>query len=93
MTRDQGSFAFVEDIVPELVKIGFAGNDLYLPIAAIKQIVLYHGVAGGHRCPAIPDLDGFSAWPSFGRSWTKMIVVDFVIMNIIMLKEIKGKQQ
>ena len=39
MPGHKASFRFKEDIVSEFIVIGLAGNDLYLTIASIKEII------------------------------------------------------
>ena len=85
MSCDQRAFTFVKDIVPELIKIRFARNNLYFSIASIKKIIGYEGMARGHGSKTISKLNGLCTRSAFGRPWTEIVIRDLMIIVYVFI--------
>lgn len=83
MSKYQSAFAFEESVFCETVVAAFHGDDLHLPIASFKIIVMHQGIAAGERVSAHADTDGFA---TIGAEWFTALEIIAVYAMLIVLR-------
>ena len=79
MAEGEGALGSAEGVVAEGVVVGFVGDDLDLPVDALKEVAFDHDVGVGVGLLARADAQGFVAVAVTRGPVDKVVVVDLVV--------------